>query len=422
VLHHLAISAAALLVVWLYPQSLVLLLGSQELTAWAPQIALVVFLFVFSSMAETIVTAYQDVKASTFFIVGANLTRTALLTGAVLVCPTIEVILNAAIVQALLQSVAILWYLNRRFPQFWKKLDGSLLREQLAYAVPLGFSGVLAIVQRDIHQFYVSVTFGSAAYAVYAIGCFQLPLIGLIRDSVASVVISRTSEYQQEGRIADIIRLTAQGMRKLSLVYWPSLMFLIVWAKEFVVVLFTKTYIDSVPLFQLNMLVLLLAIPITDSIYRAFAEYKYFIVRVRLVLLIVVLALLHFGIRQMGMPGAITVALGGTIAERLVIGWKCARILNMTRSDFRMFAGSITAGIAAIGALLPAYLVHLALGEGLHPAAVLLVCGTTYAGGYGGLLYVCGFIEPDEHAAVAGLVAKVRRRFGKAEQAVSRAA
>jgi O-antigen/teichoic acid export membrane protein len=217
VLYHLAISAAALLVVWLYPQSLVLLLGSEELTAWAPQIALVVFLFVFSSMAETIVTAYQDVKASTFFIVGANLTRTALLTGAVLVCPTIEVILNAAIVQALLQSVAILWNLNRRFPQFWKKLDGSLLREQLAYAVPLGFSGVLAIVQRDIHQFYVSVTFGSAAYAVYAIGCFQLPLIGLIRDSVASVVISRTSEYQQEGRIADIIRLTAQGMRKLSL-------------------------------------------------------------------------------------------------------------------------------------------------------------------------------------------------------------
>lgn len=407
-LYHLAVSTVALLLFTLYPRAIALILGSEELVPYARGVALVLFLTVFSSITETIATAYQEVKVSTVFIIFANLSKTLLLIGAVLVSRSVDALLTAAAIQGAIQSATLLWYLNSRFPRFWSDFDRSFFAAQLRYAMPLGLSGVLFLMQREAHHFYISTRFGSTAYAMYAIGCFQLPLIGLLRESIASVLISRTSEYQQQGRIEDIITLTAKAMRKVSLAYWPVLFFLLICAEDFIVLMFTRNYIGSVPIFQVNILMLATVIPITDPIFRAFAEHRFFIVRVRFALLMVLVAALQLGVDRFGMPGAVGMVLAVTIAERVIISWKSTRILGMNSAHLRLFRGTLTSGIAAALAVVPAYALRVALAGSL-PVVVLLACGTLYVLAYVGTLFALRFVEPEERQMLRSLAGKARK-------------
>jgi len=407
-LYHLLISAAVLLVFWLHPRTIVHLVGSEELVRYSGMLGVVLFLTLFSSVAETVATAYQEVKVSTVFIIGANLSKTVLLLGAVLFSRSVEALLISAAIQAALQSLALLWYLNSRFPRFWTDFDRHFFSIQLRYALPLGVSGILLVLQREAHHFYVSSHFGSAAYAIYAIGCFQLPLMGLMRDSVAAVLISRTSEYQKEGRIADIVSLTARSMRKLSLVYWPAIFFLLVWAEDFVVLVFTREYIESVPILQVNLLTLATVIPITDPVFRAFAEHRYFIVRVRFAVLAALVVVLQFGIDRLGMRGTVAAVLTATVVERVIVCWKTMRILGMDMAQLRLFRGTVNTALAAAVAVAPAYGVHLLM-PSLPPAAVLIACGSVYMLTYVGLLFTWGFVEPEERQMVSNVVLRARK-------------
>lgn len=413
-LFYLAVSGLAFLLLSVYPPSIVWFLGDTALIPYARITGAVVFFSVFSSMIEVMATAYQEVKASTLFIVGANLSKTLLLVSAVLISPTVEALLAAAVGQGILQTCVLFWYLNSRFPKFWLDFNAAFFGQQLRYALPLGVSGVLITLQRELHNFFVSSQFGAAAYAIYAVGCFQIPLITLLRDSITAVLIPKTSEYQQQGRVAEIVALTAKSMRKIGLAYWPVFFFLMASAEEFIRILFTARYLDSVSIFRLNLLLLPTIIPVTDPIFRAFAEHRYYIVQVRAVLLALLVAMLLGISTRFGMAGAIGAVLVVTAIERVIICWKSAKILQMKPADWRQFSGTLTTGVAAAAAVIPALLLRQILVSQYPPLVTFLACGTVYVAAYAGVLLLAGFVEEDEKALVFGMIGKVKGRLARA--------
>lgn len=410
VLFFLFVSTLALLLLSLYPPSIQFFLGSADLIPYAPAIGLAIFVSVFSSMIESIATAWQDVGASATFIVGANLSKTVLMFAAVLIAPSLQALIVAAIVQGVLQSAVLLWYLNSRFPKFWTDFDPSFFWRQLRYALPIGVSGVLMVLQRDLHNFYVSKQFGSAAYAIYAVGCFQVPLITLLRDSISAVLLPRTSEYQQQGKVEEIIALTALAMRKIGLVYWPVTFLLLIVAHEFITLLFTERYVDSVPIFRWNVLLLPTVIPVTDPVFRAFAQYRFYIIYVRAVLLALLLAGLPYGTKTFGMEGAIGMVLAVMVVERAIISAKTIRILGIGRRHWPLFRGTFEALAGAAVAAVPTYFIRQWMTP--YPALVsLIVCGSVYGLVYVGTLIGAGFVAGDEKKLVAGMMAKVKGRI-----------
>ena len=173
-----------------------------------------------------------------------------------------------------------------------------MMRKQLAYALPLGIAAVIIGVQSDIDNYFVANHFGAAAYAIYAIGCFQLPIIGIISDSVGSVMIPRVSYLQKFGRRQEIIELTAKMMRKLSAAYFPLYVFFLVLGREFIT--FT-VYFDQY-LVQLSD-ICYQSYPCSSChfyerlrpVMRAYAEHRYFLLKARVALLVVLIFALWFG-------------------------------------------------------------------------------------------------------------------------------
>ena len=397
------------------PQILTRLLGNDQLVPYAPLIGLVIFLWVLSSFLEIVATAHQEVRYSTMFIVAAQLTRGVAMVAATLWFASIRALLYAALLQGIVQAIVMLWYLRSRFGAFWRRFDRGLLWTQLAYAMPFGLAGLIYTLQIDLHKYFVAHAFGAGTFAIYAVGCFQLPLTALLRDSVGSVMVSRVTLLQQQEGRTEIASLIVRVMRKLALVYLPLYAFLVVTGREFIVALFTARFLESWPIFLVNLTLLPLAILVNDPVLRAYPEHRHFLLKIRLVLLAVLVVAVQAGIARFGMLGAITAVVTTVVVERVIITWRVARILHVGRADLHPLVDVVRIGAAAASA---AVIVVAAKGAlaGQSAVIVLFVCGLAY-----GVAYVAGLLllrvpNVEEATLAQRQWSRLRRRLSFAAQ------
>lgn len=394
-LFHVFVAMLAGATVFFWPRILVLIFGSADLVRYSSQIAVILLLWISSYLIESIATANQDVMYSTVFIITAQLTKSLAMLTAALWTRSVEGVLYAGMLQGFVQTAVLLWYLRRRFAGFWRHISFSMLRLQLSYTLPLGLAGLIYTLQNDAHNYFVSSAFGAAAFAIYSVGVAQLPLIGVMRESINAVLLGRVSYLQQQNQRKEILRLSIQVMRKLALVYWPLYALLMVVANEFVLVLYTKRFVSSVPLLRMNLTLLPFMVIVQDPILRAFAEHRYYLLALRMVLVSILFTVLTTSLERIGLLGAVSLVVAISLAERIAIILKTTRVLGFGREDARELArlGPIAAisGIAATVAIGVRFFVI-----GQKPLIVLAVTAAAFATVYAVLLLRTGNLQADE--------------------------
>ncbi len=405
---HAFVGLVAVVALLSYPGILVVLFGGADLVRYVPLMAAVLFLTIFGYFLEVVATANQDVRFSTTFIIAAQFTKgVAMVTGA-LVTRSVEGLLYAAACQGLIQSCILFWYLHRKFPGFIGRPDWRLLREQIVYAVPLGLAVTATLAQTDLHLYIVARYFSAGEYAIYAVGCFQLPLVGMLREAVNAVMIPRISYLQQQGATQEIIILLARAMRTLAFVYLPVYAFLTVTAYEFISLLYTPRYATSVPIFVTNLLTVPLLMFLYDPVFRAYAQHTRFLLRVRMVEAAILLPGIYLGIREFGMAGAITVVVIVVVADTVMAMWKITRILEMKRSDLLLFSDLGKLALAALLASSVAEIMRRLL-SGSHPVSLLLGTGLCFVAAYAAAVIWLGVLTAEETGTIRNKLLYVRR-------------
>jgi O-antigen/teichoic acid export membrane protein len=343
--------AGVLLIAW--PEALARAFNSAELTTLAPWIGVVVLLWTVGSFLELITVALQDVKASSGFIVLMQTSKTALLTTAAVLAASVWSLIVAAIIQGLVQILVLVLYLGRRFPGFWRDFDRRLLWRQAAYALPLGLTSIVLQAHESLHHLFVSNAFGPVGYAVYAVGVFQLPLVGILRESATAVLLPRINQLETENNRREILELVAKAARKLGLVYFALAGFLLVAGREVVVLLFTEQYVASWPIFAISVLALPLNAIVLDPATRAHSE-RFFFLRMRLVVLAVLTLILWSSAARLGLVGTIAVVVGASYLTWAISLYRMIRLLEVGRADLVGFrhvgwiaASTVAAGVAA---------------------------------------------------------------------------
>lgn len=376
--------------------------NSTEFGPFAPLISLVLFLWVSTSFLEYLAMANQEMRLATMMIVALTLSRTSLLLAAAMWFGSVRALLWGAVVQGFLQAAVLAVYLHLRFKPIAGGFSFELMRRQLSYAIPLGFATLLYWMQLDTHNYFVSRVFGTAAFAVYSIGCFQLPLIHILSDSVGSVMIPRITHLETQNQHHDIIVLTARMMRKLALVYFGLYALLLVVSREFILVLFTERYLASWPIFVVNltMIPIFFISSIYDPVMRAYAEHRFFLLRLRAVLLTSLLVALWFGTARLGLTGVITLVVSVNLIERFVVLAKASRIVGLRSEDLALFNDVAKLAGAAIIAGAVTWLGRRLL-VGLHPFVVLSVCSGVFVSIYVGAIWLLKIVRPDERATLA---------------------
>lgn len=332
-LFNFVVGGAACLALMFYPQILGNIYQSEQMTALAPKIGVVIWIWIFSTFLETVAIANQEARLATVFIILSQFSKTLLMLAAVFLFSTVESFLYAAMIQGVLQIGILIVYLNSRFPKFWMDFRFAFFTEQMYYAVPFGLTAVLGILQTSVHNYFVGHKFSPAEYAIYAYGCFQVPLIGMLAESVSSVLIPRMSTLQATNDTKEIIRLTTRAMQKLAVFYFPLYVLLMITAQTFIITLFTRNYLASVPIFMINLTLLPFSILLVDPIVRAYKEFGRFLVILRVVVVSLLMTVLYFGINRFDMSGMIAVAMIALLAEKFIGEAFLFRRLKVSLSD-----------------------------------------------------------------------------------------
>lgn len=406
------IATLVLLLLVVYPGLLVTIFNSSELLPYGWQIGAVMFLWAVSSFLELVVVANQEFRLASLLIFVTQVARSLLLLSAAFWFTTVEALIYAAIIQGVLQVGVLLFYLRSRFSGFWRSFDWSLMRAQLGYAVPFGVASMLFRFQTDLHNYYVAHQFGAAMYAIYALGCFDLPLVDILNDAVGTVAIQRVSYLQSVGKRREIIELVMSLIRKMSAVLFPLYVFLLVMGREFITMLFTTKYLASWPIFAVNLTLIPLGILANayDPVARAHPQYRYFLIRVRVVLLFVLGLALWLGVRSFGLVGAISAVVAVNLVERLVIAFKMGRVLELKWHDLSALKDVWKVAVAAALGGVVAFVVR-ALMLGVKPFFVLLVSGLCFSAVYVVLVLGLGVLTTDEREQIRGRLNSMRR-FG----------
>ncbi|MFV0387760.1 MAG: oligosaccharide flippase family protein [Pyrinomonadaceae bacterium] len=333
---------------FLFPQSLGNLMTSNEIGKLAPIIGFAIWVWLFSTFLEVIAVANNESVLATGFIIFAQFTKSTFMILAVLVFGTVESLIWGAIVQGLLQTTVLMVYVNKRFPRFWTTFNTKFFKEQLIYAVPLGIAGILWMLQTEVHYFFVSHRFSDTEYAIYAAGCFQLPLVTMLAESVVSVLIPKMSALQLKGDTREMVRITFRAMQTLALLFLPIYVFLFITAELFISTLFTNRFESSVSIFRVFLTLLPFHIFISDPLFRVFQKMGRYLVLARIVSGAILVAWLFYGIKHYSLTGIIAIVVFVRITEMILAELFIFSRIGVTKYELKSLYKIVLTGFAAL--------------------------------------------------------------------------
>src|SRR5205807_10537961 len=132
---------------------------------------------------------------------------------------SLYILLGGMIGLGLLRLVALAIYLRKEGLLACGPLRAQCLQSQLIYAMPFGLAAILEIMTSAAPQFFVSYFYDPANFAIYSVGCFTLPLVSLLFDSVADTSLVKITELEKARDLQVLIQVVSDSIRKLSLVF-----------------------------------------------------------------------------------------------------------------------------------------------------------------------------------------------------------
>lgn len=281
--------------------------------------------------------------------------------------------------------IAALWrQYGREF-----RVDLGLWREQLAYALPFALAVGVEVIQQNYHQYIVAARFDAATFAVYAVGCLQIPLVDMIMTSTVNVMMVKMAEDTVHGEAT--VALWHETISRLAFLMVPLSVFLLVIARDLIVALYTTTYAASVPIFMVWSLTILPSIFAVNAVLRVFAQTRFLLV-MNLMRLAMVAALIGWFLSTFGMSGAVLVTLVSTSIVTLVGVARIAHLLHLSLRQTLPWAR--LAGIFARAGIAAVPVVWIAREWALHPIVGVIAGGAVYGLVYFGLSWMVRLQTP----------------------------
>src|SRR5256712_8269581 len=215
-------------------------MSNSQLAPLIPLLGVFLLLMLPAAALEIVMIARQRYLWASRSYALSDLARATLCLIPVLVRPTLEALLLGAIAFALLRLGAAWWYLRYEFDGTLRP-DLGVLKQQLRYALPFEMAVLVEIVQANFHQYAVSYYFDAATFAIYAVGCLQIPLVDIVATSTDNVMMVQMVKVAHERRGQSGAALWHDPTRKLRPPFFALVGMLLNHAREPLLALSPRT-------------------------------------------------------------------------------------------------------------------------------------------------------------------------------------
>jgi len=393
------VSSAALA---LSPGAVQWLVSNPRLGTYVGLLALYLLLTLVSQPFEILLVCRKNYRGATWAYALSDLARAVLVLVPTVLTGRLDALMVGVVIFSVVRLVAFLVFLRRTYGDELRAEMG-LLREQLGYSLPFGLAVLVSTLQMQYHQLVVSHAFDAATFAIYAVGCLQVPIVDFVFSPTADLMMVRMTEALRSEHPGEALATWHDAIGTLALLFFPLVGAILVMARPLIVVLFTSAYAASVPIFMLWSLTIVVAPLLTDSVLRVFAATR-FLLAVNLLQLGAVAVLIGPMLRRFGLIGAVLATLAALGLARAVALVRIGRQLRLGIADLLPWRQLGVVGVAASAAYGAARLAVLPLAGSL--VLELVVGGAAYALAYALLAWWWGF-------APALPIGRLRARFGR---------
>jgi O-antigen/teichoic acid export membrane protein len=343
-------------------------LGNPAIAAYLPILGVFLTLTMASSVLEIVLISRARHLAASAAYGGSDLVKAACLLVPALITRDLRFVLAGAAAFAALRLAVTVGLLRRTYGRGLAP-DTALLRRQLAYAAPFGAAVVIDAVQANYHQYAVSHRFDPATYAIYAVGCLQIPLVDFIAGPACNLMMVGMRERLQDGDTRAAARLWIETTERIAAFVLPTMVALLLTAHDLIVVLFTSTYEASVPVFAVWTLTMLAAVAQTDGVLRVFAETRFLFV-LSVVKLAWVAGSVGALLTAAGLPGAAAASVGALLVSKVIALFRIRARLGVGVRELLPWRGLARIAGLASAAAVPCLLVRRALASPVADLAV----------------------------------------------------
>ncbi len=299
--------------------------GNPALGEHTLALALYVVGLIGSYPLEIGLTSQGRMRAAGLAYLASDLLRCAALIVPVLLGFGLEGMMAATAGYACLRLAVTWWVLV--VPGDGPIFEPAALREQLRYAAPFAAAVVLSCAQSYGHQFAVSAAVPPELFAIYAVGCFQLPLVDLLYSPISEVLMVRLGEDERDGNGDRAAAAFREAVALLAFAFLPLGAFLFAAAPEFIAALFGERFLDAVPLFRIGVVGIVLGVFPVDGALRGRNETRHIFLSY-LAKGAVTVPLVWIGVGRFGMTGGMASWAIAEVIGTAVLLWRLPAALG----------------------------------------------------------------------------------------------
>ncbi len=388
-------------------QALVFLLAAGAISAWAVSqwnpllpgslaglsdghasaVPAFVLLWIFAATLDILPTAEEQVAWQAKAIVSLSALRAVGLSAAAIAAHDLADVLWTLAAFAAVKAGLLLYYVARHHGLGLPLLKRDTFSAQVRQAAPFALSGALHGVRQQADQWIAAALFTVAQFASFSIATVMAPLVQIFRQSVNHVFLPSMSRLQATGDVKGMLALNSRANAMVALLAYPLLAFAFVFAEPVISLVYTRAYLDAVPVLRIYTLGLVAFVVEITSILFVLHQGP-FAARVNGLVLLVSVPLSWLGARTWGLQGAAIGSVAAIYAERLLslsriaalTGQPVGRLQNWNTLVGLLAAASLAAGAAGLALS----------GFELAPLTRLLAGGAIVAVAYPAALFLTG--------------------------------
>ena len=297
------LSVLMFLILFIFRNSIISLMDLNSVSSYIIYVIIFIFLMLISFIIEVIFIVEEKPKIAMIYFIANPLTRAILLILAVLLFKTVRVAVFALIIYSLIKTVILFVYLRINYEVNPFIINVQKLKDQFTYVLPMGISALIGTIGNYADKIILAALLTSKEFAIYSVGLFKIPLIILFYISVGNVVLPKISSFSLNQENDKTLRLWKKMIVKNALVTIPFICFFIVISESVIIFLFTEQYVNSVLIFRITLISLLIQMLGYGYILRGYGETKK-VLRANLIKMFSSVILGFFFIKYFGIIGA----------------------------------------------------------------------------------------------------------------------
>lgn len=365
---------ASLGLLWIAEDNIVSWLSNPQLADHVVLLGAFLMLMLVSAAFEIVMVARKQHLTAAWTYGASDVARTILLVIPAFVHGGLHAVLWGGVAFGAVRVLAMLHWLRREYGADLRP-NRKLWKYQLAYALPFALAVGIEVLHVNLHSYVVASNFDAATFAIYAVGCLQIPLVDLITTSAANVMMVKMAEDGLHEQHGTALELWHHTMSRLALLIFPLAVVLLLLSRDVIITLFTSAYVASVPIFMTWTLMIVPSVFCVDAVLRAHAQTR-FLFAMNVLRLGLVIALISWCLSTFGLVGAVLVTLVATTTVRVVSIARIAYLLKVPIVKILPWAHLAGIAVCAVVAAGPAY--WLSRTSTLPRPVVLVAAGGLY--------------------------------------------